>query len=474
MTRQPDTPENAPRLWGGRFQGSMDEIVERLNNSFRFDVRLWRQDIAGSIAHATMLGEAQIIPAEEAQQIVSGLRDIEQGIADGTLTFDPAAEDIHSAVEALLRQRIGPVAGKLHTARSRNDQVATDTRLYLREVIGQVDALLYEIQRTLTRLARQELDPPTLLPGYTHLQHAQPVLLSHHLLAYFWMFQRDRERLADALKRVNRLPLGAGALAGTSFPIRRERVAELLGFAQIAENSMDAVSDRDYALEFLSAAAIISMHCSRLAEELILWNSPEFGFVQLDDSVTTGSSIMPQKKNPDVAELARAKTGRIYGDLLALLTVMKGLPLTYNKDMQEDKEPLFDAVDTLLLTLPAFEKTLATAQFQRERMRAALRGDFSTATDLADLLVRRGMAFRDAHHVVGRIVRHCIEQGIALEELGSETLASFAPEFGTDAGEYATLLASVEARRARGGTAPEAVREQLLHAEKLLESMPAS
>jgi len=467
-----DTRHPTPKLWGGRFEGATDEIVERLNNSLAFDVRLWRHDIVGSIAHATMLGEIGIIPPEDAARIVEGLREIEQGIETGALAFDPGAEDIHSAVEALLRERIGPVAGKLHTARSRNDQVATDTRLYLRDALADIDAQLRSLQQTLITLAERELDvppnstTPTVLPGYTHLQHAQPILLSHHLLAYFWMFQRDRERLADARKRVNVLPLGAGALAGTPFPIDRERVAALLNFTGVAENSLDAVSDRDYLIEFLAAAAILMMHCSRFAEDLILWNSPEFAFVELDDSVTTGSSIMPQKKNPDVAELVRGKAGRVYGDLISLLTMMKGLPLAYNKDMQEDKEPLFDAVDTLRLVLPAFEKTLATAHFRRERMAAALRGDFSTATDLADFLVRKGMPFREAHHVVGRIVRHCIERGIGLEDMDSDALAEFAPEFGEGVGEVATIQASVAARRARGGTAPDAVREQMEQAKK--------
>lgn len=464
-----DRSKTATKLWGGRFSGSTDEIVERLNNSLAFDGRLWQQDIQGSIAHATMLGETDIIPAAEAARIVEGLQEIAAALASGRAQLNPDAEDIHSAVEMLLKERLGPTAGRLHTARSRNDQVATDTRLYLRDAIDALVLHLQSLQKTLVSLAEREKN--TLISGYTHLQHAQPVLLAHHLLAYFWMFQRDRERLADARKRVNLLPLGAGALAGTSFPIRRERVAELLGFDGVLENSLDAVSDRDFALEFLAAASIIMVHLSRFAEEIILWNSPEFGYVELDDSVTTGSSIMPQKKNPDVAELARGKAGRVFGDLIGLLTVMKGLPLSYNKDMQEDKEPLFDAIDTLQAVLPAFEKTLATATFRRERMAAALRGDFSTATDLADYLVRKGMPFRDAHHVVGQIVRHCLDRRIGLEDLDAATLAGFAPEFDTDAGDVATLEASVGARKARGGTAPEAVAEQLRHANLALERL---
>jgi argininosuccinate lyase len=497
-------------LWGGRFVGSTDELVERLNNSLSFDQRLWTYDIQGSIAHATMLGESGIIPLKDAATIVAGLNVVAEGLAKGNLSMNTAQEDVHSAVEALLGEKIGPVAGKLHTARSRNDQVATDTRLYVRDSIEQADKLLNSFQQTLVQLAERELGsestndpttqrpndptthrpststitststthphthtpthPYTILPGFTHLQHAQPVLLSHHLLAYFWMFHRDRERLADCRKRVNQLPLGAGALAGTTFPINRERVANLLGFEGICENSLDAVSDRDYAIEFLSAASILMVHCSRLAEEIILWNSPEFGYVELDDSVTTGSSIMPQKKNPDAAELARGKTGRVFGHLMGLLTVVKGLPLSYNKDMQEDKEPLFDTVDTLLVLLPAFEKTLATATFNRERMAAALWRDFSTATDLADLLVTKGMPFRDAHKVVGSIVRSCIDRNIGLEDLQAGDLTSFSPLFGPEDSVAATIVASVEARRSRGGTAPAAVREQLERAKQMLSA----
>ena len=463
------------RLWGGRFDGETDELVRALNDSFRFDGRLWREDIQGSIAHVTMLGEQDIIPEAEAQIIRNALEEIRQGIESGEMQFDSTSEDIHSAVETLLRDLIGPLAGKLHTARSRNDQVTTDTRLYLRSMIDEIDSCLQAFQYTLLEKANAELGEdgaaPTVLSGYTHLQHAQPVLLSHHLLAYFWMFQRDRERLKDCRKRANQLPLGACALAGTGFPISRERVADLLEFDGVMENSMDAVSDRDYSMEFLSCGALIGVHCSRLAEEVILWNSPEFGYVELDDSVTTGSSIMPQKKNPDVAELARGKSGRLIGNLIALITVMKGLPLAYNKDMQEDKEPLFDTIDTLLMLLPAFCRTLASAQFRRERMSQAMFRDFSTATDLADLLVRKDMPFRDAHHVVGRIVRYCIDAKIGLEDLSAETLLSFAPEFGEDAGQAATILSSVNSRISRGGSAPKAVQEQIMYARDAMNSV---
>lgn len=460
------------RLWGGRFAAPTADDMRAYNDSFRFDRRLAEVDIQGSIAWAGALEAAGLITAEECETLVQGLALVAREFADDAFEEQLGDEDIHTAVERRLHELVGTVALKLHTGRSRNDQVATDMRLFAIAAARLIDERLLGLQLAL--LDQAEEHAATLMPGYTHLQRAQPVRLAHHLLAWCEMLDRDRGRLDDAARRMNECPLGSGALATTTFAIDREMTARALGFDRPSRNSLDATGDRDFLIETVAALATTAVHLSRIGEELVLWSSQEFGFCRMSDAFTTGSSMMPQKKNPDVAELARAKTGRIYGDLLALLTVMKGLPLTYNKDMQEDKEPLFDAVDTLLLTLPAFEKTLATAQFQRERMRAALRGDFSTATDLADLLVRRGMAFRDAHHVVGRIVRHCIEQGIALEELGSETLASFAPEFGTDAGEYATLLASVEARRARGGTAPEAVREQLLHAEKLLERMPAS
>ena len=457
---------SGPKLWGGRFTGSIDTLTERLNNSLSFDSRMWRQDIVGSIAHATMIGEAGIIPIEESRLIVAELQSISDGLETNSISLDPTQEDIHSAIEALLRERMGPLAGKLHTARSRNDQVATDTRLYLRDAIVEIDSLLKSFQQTIIEVAEREFG--VIVSGYTHLQHAQPVLLSHHLMVYFWMLKRDRERLHDLAKRVNQLPLGAGALAGTTFPINRKRVAELLGFDGVIENSLDAVSDRDFALEFLSFASILMVHMSRLAEEIIIWNSPEFNYITLDDSVTTGSSIMPQKKNPDVAELARGKSGRIFGDLMALLTVMKALPLSYNKDSQEDKEPLFDAIDTIMILIPPFEKTIATAKFNRAKMMYALYRDFSTATDLADYLVVKGMPFRDAHHIIGTIVRYCVDNGIGLEDLCLDQLREFAPEFGKDAEELATIQASVDGRKSQGGTAPESVKYQMALAKEWL------
>jgi argininosuccinate lyase len=417
-----------------------------------------------------MLGAVGIISVAEADELVAGLKALETDLLAGTVELPADAEDVHTAVEGLLRDRLGAVAGKLHTARSRNDQIATDIRLYLREVCDRVDQELSTLQQTLLDHADREID--TVLPGFTHLQHAQPVVLAHHLLAYFWMLDRDRERLADTRGRVNRLPLGAGALAGTGFPIDRDQVAAVLDFASVIPNSLDAVSDRDFAIEFLGFAAITMMHLSRLAEEVILWNAPEFGWVTRHDSVTTGSSIMPQKKNPDVAELARGKTGRVYGDLMSLLTLMKGLPLAYNKDMQEDKEPLFDAIDTLYLVIPAMNKTLATAKFRADRMLAATRGDFSTATDLADYLVRQGLPFRNAHEVVGKVVRYCIERKIGLEDLDGPTLATFSPLLweNTEAAlAVLTVQACVAARTSQGGTAPDVVRKQLQLARERFE-----
>jgi argininosuccinate lyase len=450
------------KLWGGRFDEATDVLIERLNNSLAFDSRLWRHDIDASIAHAAMLGKTGILEAGDAQALVAGLEQLRADLDSGAAALPADAEDVHTAVEGLLRERLGAVAGRLHTARSRNDQVTTDIRLYTRDACDRIDTLVSGLQQVLIDLAERESQ--TILPGCTHLQHAQPILLSHHLLAYFWMLDRDRERLRDARGRLNRLPLGAGALAGTGFPIDREMVARDLGFETVLENSLDAVADRDFVAELLGFAAILMAHVSRLAEEIVLWNSPEFGFIELHDSVTTGSSMMPQKKNPDVAELARGKTGRVFGDLMAILVVLKGLPLAYNKDLQEDKEPLFDALDTLELVIPAMSRTLETARFRRDRMLGATQGDFSTTTDLADLLVRRGLPFRQAHDLVGRIVRDCIDLGIGLEALSAEQLASYSPLLAAGAEEAAasvTVQASIAARSSRGGTAPGAVQVQI-------------
>jgi len=458
--------EEPARLWGGRFDGATDELTERLSNSFAFDCRMWREDVEASIAHAEMLGQTGVLPPDEAEAIAQGLMEIAKGIEDGTVRLDPRSEDVHTAVEAALRARIGPLAGKLHTARSRNDQVATDLRLYLKRVAAQIEERLRHMQGTLADVAERELD--TILPGYTHLQHAQPVLLAHHLLAYFWMFERDRQRLHDWANRADELPLGAGALAGTTFPVDPALVARKLGFSRASPNSMDAVSDRDFVLELLADLAILMVHCSRLGEELALWSSPEFGFVEMSDAVTTGSSIMPQKKNPDVAELARGKVGRVVGDLVTLLTAMKGLPLTYNKDMQEDKEAVFDATDTALLVLPALELAIRTAVFNRERMRRAVARDFSTATDLADALVRTGMPFRQAHELVGKLVRQCLDRGLALESLTRAEIIALVPEMSVLPALDLTPEASVAARSTPSGTARDSVCEQLRKAKACL------
>lgn len=456
------------RTWGGRFSEPAEEIARRFTASIGFDQRLASVDIIGSMAHARMLGRCGIISEADSKSIVDGLAQLLEEVRSGAVSWDIAAEDIHMNVEQRLRERIGEVAGRLHTARSRNDQVATDTRLWLR---GEIDALFVEVgglQRTLLDLSERRR--ATVIPGYTHTQHAQPVLLSHHLLAYFWMLERDVERLTECRRRVNVLPLGSAALAGTPHPIDRSMLARELGFDEVAPNSMDAVSDRDFAIEAIADASLIMTHLSRLCNELVLWQSREFGFVMMADSMTTGSSIMPQKKNPDVAELVRGKTGRVYGDLVALLTVMKGLPLTYNSDMQEDKERLFDAIDTVRSCIRVVDRLLQTTRFEEERMGRAVRGDASTATDLADALVRRGLPFRQAHEIVGRIVKEGERRGIPIEEWSLEDLQSFYPEL--EEKERACLRpeSSVAARVSYGGAAPERVAEQLALARDRWES----
>jgi argininosuccinate lyase len=456
---------SAPKLWAGRFSQETDALVHEFNASLSFDQRLWPYDIIGSIAHVKMLGECGIIPQAEAETIAEGLETLADDLKSGRATLSPDAEDVHMAVESRLTERLGPVAGKLHTARSRNDQVATDLRLYVRDTVDSLRGQIAALQTTLIGLAETHLD--TLLPGMTHLQHAQPVRLAHHLLAYFWMLARDSERLEQARARVNILPLGAGALAGTTFPIDRQRVSKLLGFSGVCPNSLDAVSDRDFAIETVSALALVMLHLSRFCEELILWNSPEFGWVEMGDNVTTGSSIMPQKKNPDVAELVRGKTGRVYGDLMALLTLMKGLPLAYNKDMQEDKEALFDALDTTQICLAVMNTLVQNTKFNAERMAASLNGDFSTATDLADYLVRQNLPFRQAHEVIGKIVGDCVRSGRALEDLTLEELVAASPLFaGSNPAELVSPRGSADARLAFGGTGRQAVQEQLEQARR--------
>lgn len=415
-----------------------------------------------------MLAEKEIIDPSEAVLIIEGLNEIKDEITSGKFPFDLSFEDIHMNIEKRLTEKIGAVGGKLHTGRSRNDQVALDMHMYMLKEGKVVMGELEKLQSSILGLAERYTG--LLIPGYTHMQRAQPVLLSHHLLTYFWMLQRDRERLHGALKRADLMPLGAGALAGTGFPVDRKKVAENLGFTALYENSIDAVSDRDYILEFLSFAAILVMHLSRFSEELVTWSTAEFGFVELDDAYTTGSSMMPQKKNPDVAELVRAKSGRIYGSLFALLTVMKGLPLAYNKDMQEDKEGFFDTIDTIKLMLPLFAEMLKTMSINRASMEAAVDDDYLCATDLADYLVRKQVAFRDAHHIVGKIIAYCHEKNIRLRELDKKTRSQFHPSLADNIDTLLDPAKVIEARKSRGGTAPEAVKKQLQLAYETLKN----
>ncbi len=445
------------KLWGGRFAKSNDKLMDDFHSSIGFDQRLYREDIEGSLAHAAMLGETGIIGREEAKVIACGLREILAEIESGRVQFDVGAEDIHMNIETLLIEKIGETGKKLHTARSRNDQVALDIRLYLRREIREIEALLADLARTLLEMAGNHVK--TIMPGYTHLQKAQPISFGHHLLAYFEMFLRDIGRLQDAYGRLDVMPLGSGALAGTVFPLDREMVRKELGFSAITANSLDGVADRDFALEFLSAASIMMMHLSRFSEEIILWSSGEFGFVHLDDGYSTGSSIMPQKKNPDVAELVRGKTGRVYGDLFALLTMMKGLPLAYNKDMQEDKEGLFDAVDTVKQCLIIFKPMVSTLVVDKCRMRAEAERGFINATDAADYLAERGIPFREAHRIVGEIVLHCEEKGLGLAQMKLEDWQRFSPAFGADIFDFIQIENSLDRRKVPGGPAPERVRE---------------
>jgi argininosuccinate lyase len=454
-------------MWGGRFTEATDALVQAFNASIDVDQAMALEDIAGSIAHATMLGEQGIVSAEEAAALIEGLRELERQVHAGEIAWSVELEDVHMNLERRLTERIGAVGGKLHTARSRNDQVATDFRLALRGRVRRLLALLFAARAALVEVAERELD--TIIPGYTHLQVAQPVRLAHHLLAYVEMLGRDGGRLRDALARLDRdCPLGAGALAGTGFPIDRHRSAALLGFEAPAANSLDAVSDRDFAIEFLSAAAIAMMHLSRLSEELILWSTQEFGFVVLPDSHTTGSSIMPQKKNPDVCELIRGKTGRVYGALMGLLTVMKGLPLAYNKDMQEDKHGAFDAAETLAVSLRLVADMLPRLAFRPERTRDAAGRGHSNATDLADYLARRGLPFREAHEAVGRLVAVALERGVDLQELDLPTLRGVSPLFEEDVYRALEPESVADARDSYGGTSRRRVSEQLARSRAAL------
>lgn len=448
--------DTVSKLWGGRFTKKTDQLVEEYTASILFDKELAEEDIQGSLAHVTMLGHCGILPAEDVETIKAGLLKVQDRIRRGELTYSVGDEDIHMNIEKALIEEIGPVGGKLHTGRSRNDQVATDMHLYLRKRVVEFVGLLQKLQEALIEQARQNTD--TIVPGYTHLQRAQPILFAHHLMAYVAMFQRDVERLQDSYKRIDMLPLGAGALAGTTFAIDRHFTAEQLGFGRVYENSLDAVSDRDFIIEFLSNASMIMMHLSRLCEEFVLWSSTEFAFVELDDAFCTGSSIMPQKKNPDVAELVRGKTGRVYGNLFGLLTVLKALPLAYNKDMQEDKEGMFDTVRTLSGALQLFAPMVATMKVNRDRMRQAVNQDFSNATDIADYLVNKGVPFRQAHEIIGKTVLYCIQNRKYLLDLTLEEFQQFSPLF--EDGIYAVLQPEqvVNARNVYGGTNADQVK----------------
>lgn len=455
------------KLWGGRFTKETNKLVDEFTASISFDHKLAKEDIAGSLAHVQMLGECGIIPHEDADKIKAGLNKIKKMVDNNEIEFLVEDEDIHMNIERLLTETIGSVGGKLHTGRSRNDQVATDMHLYLRTKTTEIIQLIENVQSTLIGQAKDNIE--TLLPGYTHLQRAQPVSFAHHVMAYFWMLERDKQRLMDSLKRVNWLPLGAGALAGTTFPINRERVAEILGFETVYPNSMDAVSDRDFILEFLSIGAIIMTHISRLSEELVLWSSQEFRFIELDDSFCTGSSIMPQKKNPDVPELLRGKAGRTYGNLMGMLTTIKGLPLAYNKDLQEDKEGMLDTVATLEGSLQILAPMIETMKVKKEVMHTAIHSDFSNATDIADYLARKGLPFREAHEVIGKIVLYAIQHQKYLLDLSIEEYKKFSALFEDDIYQVLTPENVVAARNSFGGTAQQQVKEQIKLAESKLQ-----
>ena len=461
-----DDHKAADKLWGGRFSEPTDAFVERFTASVGFDQRLYHHDIQGSIAHARMLAKVGVLTEGERDSIVEGLEAVRGDIEAGRFQWSVSLEDVHMNIEAALTERIGVTGKKLHTGRSRNDQIATDIRLYLRDEIDAIAAELNRLQQGLVELAEQEAD--TIMPGFTHLQSAQPVTFGHHMLAWHEMLDRDYGRLMDCRRRMNRMPLGAAALAGTSYPIDRDYTAQLLGFESPTANSLDSVSDRDFAIEFVSFASLLLTHLSRFSEELVLWTSAQFHFVELPDRFCTGSSIMPQKKNPDVPELVRGKTGRVHGHLMSLLTLMKGQPLAYNKDNQEDKEPVFDTVDTVKGCLKAYADMMPAVEVRRRNTRSAARQGFATATDLADYLVRKGLAFRDAHEVVGQAVAHADENQCDLEDLGLEELQQFNASIGEDVYQVLTLDGSVQARNHVGGTAPEQVRAAAARARQAL------
>ena len=455
------------KLWGGRFTEGVNELVNTFNSSISIDSRMYKEDIEGSLAHVKMLGKQGIIPSEDSKKIVEGLKEILIRIDNGTIQIDKDAEDIHSFVESILTYYIGDEGKKLHTGRSRNDQVTLDTKLYLKKYIKIIINEILKLHETLLEKANENIN--TIMPGYTHMQKAQPITFAHHILAYCEMFKRDIGRLFDSYKRLDEMPLGSGALATSTYPIDREFVASELGFSKITLNSLDSVSDRDYAIETLSAVSLIMMHLSRFSEEIILWCTGEFNFIELDDSYSTGSSIMPQKKNPDVAELVRGKTGKVYGDLMTLLTVMKGIPLAYNKDMQEDKEALFDGLDTALLSLQTFNGMIKTMKVKKANMKKSASGGFTNSTDVADYLVKKGMAFRNAHEIVGKIVLHCIDKDIAIDDLSMEEFKNFSPIFEEDIYNAIDLLTCVEERSVIGGPSSLSVKMQIEVLKKFIK-----
>ena len=456
------------KLWGGRFTKETNQLVHNFNASLSFDQKFYKEDIEGSIAHVTMLAKQGILSDEDKESIIKGLESIRQDIDNGTLTFTAEHEDIHSFVEAHLIERIGDAGKRLHTGRSRNDQVALDMKLYVRDEIDEIDQEVKSLLEALQKIMEENVH--TYMPGFTHLQKAQPVTLAHHVGAYFEMFVRDRSRLADIRKRMNTCPLGAGALAGTTYPLDREYTAQLLDFDEPTRNSMDSVSDRDYVIELLSALSTVMMHLSRFSEEIILWNSNEYRFVEIDDAYSTGSSIMPQKKNPDIAELVRGKTGRVYGALTSILTTMKGIPLAYNKDMQEDKELTFDAIDTVKGCLALFTGMISTMQFNKANMEASAKNGFTNATDAADYLVNHGVPFRDAHGIVGQLVLKCIEKGISLDELSLEEYKEISPVFEQDIYEAISMKTCVEKRMTLGAPGPDVMEQVIAGNKKYLEA----
>jgi argininosuccinate lyase len=454
------------KLWGGRFSKSTDAMVDDFNSSIRFDSRMYKQDIKGSMAHVKMLGKCGIISAEDSALIYKTLKEIMLDIEKGVVDFEIDAEDIHMNIEKILTERIGDVAKRLHTGRSRNDQVALDIRMYLKDEIKAINTMIKKLIEVLVSMAESNLN--TIMPGYTHLQRAQPISLAHHLMAYVEMLLRDIDRLADCYKRLDVMPLGSGALAGTTYPLDRAMVAGELGFSAITENSIDGVSDRDFAIELASCLSILMMHLSRFSEEIILWCSHEFSFIELDDAFSTGSSIMPQKKNPDIAELVRGKSGRVYGNLVALFTVMKALPLAYNKDMQEDKEAIFDSIDTVKMCLPVFTNMVKTMKVRENKMLSAAKGGFTNATDIADYLVKKGTPFRVSHEIIGKMVAYCIKNNRNIDELTLQELKSFSEKFESDVYEAISLETCVNERKLPGGPAKVNVKNAITKVKRKL------